>query len=358
MNKDITLAPGRVVLFNGAGEAFSTEEIVPGNCREGEIIVKNLYTTLCGSDIHTYCGHRIEPERVTLGHEIVAEVITHHVAGELKDFRGTTVSPGDRIVWTIFAAPENSVPPRPDLPQKSAGLFKYGHASCTSEHAFNGGLADYCVLRPNTAFVKIDKNIPLNVAATISCAHATVSGSLRIAGAIANKRVLIFGAGLLGLSCAAMCHQAGASSVEVADHDQERLKWARLFDASATYCTAEQETVLPEADIVFDMTGHPSAMETGLDCLALGGVAVWIGAVFPAPAVRVDAEKIIRKVLTVKGLHNYNYDDFIAAVVFIESNYTNYPFEQLVEKEFSLTQVDEAFAYAMEQKPVRVGIKI
>jgi alcohol dehydrogenase len=106
------------------------------------------------------------------------------------------------------------------------------------------------------------------------------------------------------------------------------------------------------------MTGSPQAMKTGIDSLALGGTAIWIGAVFPAAAVQVDAQKIVRKLLQIRGLHNYNYEDFLNAAVFIENNYKKYPLEELVEKEYPLTDIEEAFAYASDVKPVRVGVRL
>ncbi len=114
----------------------------------------------------------------------------------------------------------------------------------------------------------------------------------------------------------------------------------------------------PEADIVFDMTGSPAAMKMGIDSLALGGVAVWIGAVFPDKPVQIDAQKIVRKLLQIRGLHNYNYEDFLNATMFIENNYKKYPFEELVEKEYPLSEIEEAFVFASKNKPVRVGIKL
>jgi hypothetical protein len=65
---------------------------------------------------------------------------------------------------------------------------------------------------------------------------------------------------------------------------------------------------------------------------------------------------IVRKVIQIRGLHNYNYQDFLGATEFIENFYARYPFEALVEKEFSLEQIQDAFEFANEHKPVRVGI--
>jgi len=68
---------------------------------------------------------------------------------------------------------------------------------------------------------------------------------------------------------------------------------------------------LPEADVVFDMTGNPGVMKIGVDSLAIGGCAVWIGAVYPEKPVEADAQKVVRRLLQVHGLHNYNYADFV-----------------------------------------------
>jgi len=358
----LAFPPGKAVIFNGPGQPFEFIEAALPPFNKGEVLVKTLYTTICGSDIHTYCGRRQEPPNVVLGHEIVGEILWIDTDHPATDQRGVALAPGDRVTWSIFAVPANVRAPRADIPQKSDQLFKYGHTLASGNDVFNGGLAEYCVLRANTALIKIATTIPLKVAATISCAHATVAGALRVAGLIENRKVIVFGAGLLGLSCLAMCREAGASNIILIDTDASRLQWGKKFGAGETCIFNSADAAIPlpwpEADLVFDMTGHPDAMKAGIDSLALGGTAIWIGAAYPAKPVPVDAQKIVRKILTIKGLHNYNYQDFEYATAFIEHNYLKYPFETLVEKEFNLEQTEEAFKYASEHKPVRVGIKI
>jgi len=353
---------GKAVIFNGPGQPFEFIEAELPALNQGEILIKTLYTTICGSDIHTFCGRRQEPPNVVLGHEIVGEILWIDPAHPATDQRGIPVAPGDRVTWSIFAVPANIPAPRPDIPQKSDQLFKYGHTLAKPDDVFNGGLAEYCILRANTALIKISAAIPLKVAATINCAHATVAGALRIAGKIKDQKVIVFGAGLLGLSCLTMCREAGASNIILIDTDASRLQWGTKFGADDTCIFNSADAAIPlpwpEADLVFDMTGHPDAMKAGIDSLALGGTAIWIGAAYPANPVPVDAQKIVRKILTIKGLHNYNYQDFEYATTFIEHNYLKYPFEELVEKEYILQETEEAFKYASEIKPVRVGIKV
>ena len=329
--------------------------------KSGEILVRVLYTTICGSDIHTYCGRREEPPHVVLGHEIVGEILEMDGGHPGTDMRANPISVGDRVIWSIFSVPPGNEAPRADMPQKSPNLFKYGHAASVGDDIFNGGLAEYCVLRNDTVLIKISHRLPLKIAATISCAHATVMGAMRIAGDVSGKKVMVFGAGLLGLTCLAMCREAGAVWTGLMDIDQSRLTWGKKFAANEIFHSPEGSAFSkswPDVDFVFDMTGNPRVMRIGIDSLNTGGIAIWIGAVYPEKPVSVDAQQIVRKLLQIRGLHNYNYEDFLHATVFIENNYQKYPYEELIEKEYGLDEVEAAFAFASEHKPVRVGISI
>jgi alcohol dehydrogenase len=92
--------------------------------------------------------------------------------------------------------------------------------------------------------------------------------------------------------------------------------------------------------------------------LNIGGATIWIGAVFKQPPISIDAEYLIRNILTIKGLHNYNNEDFINAVNFIESNYDNFEFDKLIKKGFLLDDIDAAFEFAVNNNPFRVSIDL
>ena len=94
--------PGKAVIFNGFGLPFESVTRDVPFIKSGEILVKTLYTTLCGSDIHTYAGRRMEPPHVVLGHEIVGDILWIDPSHNRKDSRGEPIEPGDRITWSIF----------------------------------------------------------------------------------------------------------------------------------------------------------------------------------------------------------------------------------------------------------------
>ncbi len=359
---------GKLVAFNGSGQPLTLLEHNIPSLEEGEILVKNRYTTLCGSDIHTYCGVRQEACPSVLGHEIVGEIVEIADSHRGTDDNEEAIKPGDIITWSIFSSDPQSIFAQEGIPQKGNNLFKYGHAKITESDAFHGGLAEYCILRRNTGILKIPESMPLPIAATLNCAIATVAAALRMAGDLTGKNVVIFGMGLLGVACVAMCKEAGASWVGAADIADERLLYARNFGADHLLNLRQHSTedtlelkknfVKKGVDVVFDMSGSPDAMELGMDILAIGGYAVWVGAVFKNRKVGIDAEKVIRNLHTIKGIHNYNFDDFKYALAFLKKSWQKYPFDTVVEREFDLKDAEQAFEYAISQKPLRVGIRI
>jgi len=347
-----------LIVFNGPGKALEEIEIAIPVLHPGEILVQNLYTTICGSDLHTFCGLRSETVPTVLGHEIVGEVLAFHPEHNQKDYLGNPLEIGDRVTWSIFASNADSVRAKEGMPQKADGLFKYGHAKVTEADALHGGLSTHCILKHGTTVIKISKEIPLKVAATINCAVATVAGAVRLSGSLQGKKVIISGVGLLGLVCVAMCSADGAKEIHVADVNEERLKLAEAFGGNVQHLLNKDADLPTDIDVAFDMSGSPDAMEMGLATLTVGGTAVWIGAVFKTREVQVNAERIVRNLVTIKGLHNYNYEDFVQAVKFIEDNHVKFPFEKLVSAEFSLEDAESAFNYAVDDKPIRVGIDV
>src|SRR5690606_35200428 len=129
--------------------------------------------------------------------------------------------------------------------------------------------------------------------------------------------VLVFGTGLLGITCAAMCKEARAEWVGAVDISEERLEKSLSFGVDGVFNMKKGREDLLEnirtavkeknIDIVFDMSGSPDAMEAGIDLLGVGGYAVWVGAVFNNRKIQLDAERIVRNLISVKGLHNYNF---------------------------------------------------
>lgn len=70
---------------------------------------------------------------------------------------------------------------------------------------------------------------------------------------------------------------------------------------------------------------------------------VLVGSVFPAPPVPVSAEEVVRRLLTVTGVHNYRPEHLLRAVAFLHGA-DHALFAGLVGEPTSLRQLPEALS--------------
>lgn len=364
------MSTSKAAVFSQSGVPMSIIGIEIPPLNPGEILVRNEMATLCRSDIATYSGKRIEPAPTVLGHEVVGRIHRFGPDTSPSDLRGTPLQIGDRITWGIFASDPTSDMALRGMPQKGADRFKYGHERLTESQTLHGGLSQYIILRQYTAVMKIDEEVPLPVAAITNCAVATVAGAYRIAGSIQGRKVLVSGAGMLGILACAMARTAGAAWIGAIDIDPGRLEISKQFGADFTRLSpgysapspplsgsnSTASSADPSVDVVIEASGAPSSMEKTLKMLSIGGIAVWIGAVSPSRPVSICGEHVVRNLISIRGLHNYNIDDFRTAVEFMETYHRRFPIRELIHDRFTLDRIDEAFQYAIAENPYRVGV--
>jgi len=355
-------------VFHGPGLPITLDPVPIPPLGPGEVLVRNEFTTLCRSDLNTYAGKRRERTPTVLGHEIVGTIAELGPGAPELDLRGAPLRVGDRITWAIYAADPCSCLARAGWPQKAADLFKYGHEEITSTSVLHGGLAEHCLLRRHTPIVRLDPTVPLPVLALINCAVATVAGSFRLAGPVAGRTVLIAGAGMLGVVACALARRSGAAEIIALDVDPARLATARRFGADQGRLLPVDGEIpgfvpprAPESGlprVAFDYSGAPATIEALLLDLGIGGTLVLVGSTFPQRDLRWNAERLVRQVQTIRGLHNYGADDLVAAVEFIERHHADFPFAELVaDPGFGLASVEAAFAHGLTSGCHRVGLR-
>ncbi len=322
----------------------------------GEALVEIDCCTVCGSDHHTLSGTRAAPLPLIPGHEIVGRLV--ECCGDVRDLNGERLRAGDRVCWALAVSCGHCFFCRQDLPQKCESLFKYGHERVTRSRPLSGGLATHCHLLAGTAMVRIPEELPDRVAAPAGCATATAVAALRDAGDCRGKTVLIHGAGMLGLTAAALAQVQGASAVVVTDVDAERNRQARNFGATHT-----DEAAIPDltdgrgADVVIDMSGSPDAVETSVGQLRIGGVLILVGSVFPARPLSLRADVLVRKMISIRGVHNYRPRDLQEAVEFLTAHHRPFPFEMLTGPEVSLEKLNDALDPSNRRRPVRLAVR-
>lgn len=365
LTRDVCLSPPAVAMaWVGPGRPHEAVAVPGVVLSDGDLLVTVELATVCGSDVHTVRGDRPAPVPLVLGHEYVGRV--HAVHGEPRAVDGTRVREGDRIVWSIMAGCRACDRCLRGLPQKCRELRKYGHERIGARWELTGGFATHVHVRAGTAIVKVDDALSADVLAPAACGTATAWAALDRADAIVDVDgavVLVYGAGLIGVTACAMAADRGATVI-VVDPDESRRALARRFGAAAVLAPGGTETVAAavrsvgaaEVDIVIEASGSRAAVAGALQNVGVGGVVVLVGSVFETAAVPLDPEDVVRRLITVRGVHNYTPRDLADAVAYLVRRGAAHPFAELTGAHYPLGEIDGALAAAARGDAVRVAV--
>jgi threonine dehydrogenase-like Zn-dependent dehydrogenase len=267
-----------------------------------------------------------------------------------------------------------------DLPQKCQGVRKYGHDPADSDPHFLGGFAEYCYIMPGTAILKLPDALSDEEATPLNCAVATMAAVTEAAAIGLGDAVVVQGLGLLGLYGCAMAKARGARLVIGLDAVPERLERALSFGADhalniageangvagdrvgsgasgADVVARVRALIAPDgADAVIEVCGAPEVIPSGLEMLRAGGSYVLGGLVNPGAHVSIDANLLVKRLVTMRGVHNYHPRHLIQALEFVMANRGRFPFKAIVEAKFPLCEVGVAFKKASERSVIRAAI--
>jgi putative phosphonate catabolism associated alcohol dehydrogenase len=344
------MAVARCSIFREPGEPFGWEEKELPQCGPGEALVSVSLATICGSDLHTADGRRLEPAPSVLGHEGVGVVVA------IGNGRDPSLL-GKRVTWTLADSRGECIACREwQLPQKCQRLFKYGHARVDDGSGLNGCYASHILLRRGTSIFLIPDQLPDMVVAPANCALATMVNATEWLPAPCRVAI-IQGAGLLGLYGCALLKSRGVERVVVVDTNEHRLALVEAFGGIPAYKTAAALVPAGGADAVFEVAGTSAVVPEGVRSLRTGGYYAFVGMVLPNPGLELSGQVLVRQCLTLRGFHNYAPRHLQRAVQFLLENRAAYPWERLVSPPFALDQITSAFETARTQTWARVSIK-
>lgn len=192
----------RAAIYNGQKNILLTELETPV-AGDNDIVVRNLYASICGTDVAVYThgpntGHRVNVGG-EFGHEMVSEVV--QVGKNVTD-----IHEGDRVY------------PYPRLAKgdpRRAGTV--------------GGFSEY-VLIPNAEWNKQIYAVPENISSKVASLIEPFTVGCRAARRgfpKAGENAIVFGAGTIGIAVAIALKYFGCDKVMVCDHSDFRLEKAR-----------------------------------------------------------------------------------------------------------------------------------
>jgi threonine dehydrogenase-like Zn-dependent dehydrogenase len=330
-------------------------------------VVRIRRANVCGTEIHVFHFHHPVIKECVLGHEFVGEIVALGPGVE-TDFAGQPIAVGDRVVAPYFLTCRKC----PACRRGEFNLCQRGieHWAQPAEHAphFHGAFATHYYIHPDQYFFKVPDDLSDSIVAGANCGISTVLFALSESGLDAGERVVVQGAGGLGLYAAAIAHDAGAQVI-VIEGIPERIELARRFgadhviDMSALSTMEERAAEVAElsdggADLVLELTGMPAAFTEALNLARRGGRVIEIGNVSEGPAHEVSMAPglITRKALRVTGSLRYHPWYLNTALQFLQRRHASHPFDELTDREYGLHEVSEAIGRAEAKQITRPAV--
>ena len=235
----------------------------------GEVIVKISRIGICGTDYHIYEGLHpfLEYPRV-MGHELSATVEEAGSASKLTQGQLVVVNPY-LACGTCHAC--KHAKPNCCMKIKVLGVHR------------DGGMCEYLSLPEANLLPAGD--LSADAAASVEFL-AIGAHAVRRSGMKSGSRVLVIGAGPIGLGTALFAHIAGGQ-VTIMDRDAARLALASAVTGITQNILADEKAQEKVAklterngfDNVFDATGNRASMQNSFDYVAHGGSHVMVGLV-------------------------------------------------------------------------------
>jgi len=292
MNKKTMMA----VVKESAAPGLAYKKLPVPRPGPGQVLVKVAAASVCGTDSLIYEWAPWAASRITL-----PRVIGHEFAGVVEETGEGVVGTetGDRVSAESHYFCGRCYQCRTGRPEVCANHKIMGVDA-------DGSFAEHIVV-PAANIWHNHPDIPDDVASLqepLGNAVDTVA-----AEDISGKRVLITGAGPMGLMCIAVAKAMGASRIMVSDPNEYRLELARLMGADIVLNPKVMNIEGPVlsatrgegVDVLLEISGNAKALSTGLALLAAGGRASLLG-IFRGP-VPVDLNNhIIFKKIRLYGI--------------------------------------------------------
>lgn len=310
-----------------AGHVEMQERRVPTPSPD-EVLVKVTAVGVCGSDVHFFhegrLGDWVVEEPLVLGHESGGVIVAV----------GSDVSP-ERIGERVSIEPQH---PSTTSAETLRGDYNLDpHMRFYAVPGTDGAFQEYVTIQSHFVFA-IPDSVSDWAAALLEPLSVAVATGRKAAFSVGD-RVLITGAGPVGLAVAQVARASGAAEVLVSDISEARRDAALRFGATTALdpITDADAIRTVAADSFVDASGAAAAVRSGIDSLRPGGRAVLVGMGLPELALPIT--QIQNKELVLTGVFRYA-NTWRAAIALVASGQVD--LDGMVTGTFSLDHVEDA----------------
>lgn len=273
-------------------------ELTLDDPRPGELLIRIDAAGLCHSDLSVVNGDRPRPMPMAIGHEATGIV---EALGSPDDAQFAV---GDRVVLSFLPACGDCVRCRSGegymCPNGAAangegrllagGCRLHEHGATVNHHLGVSAFATHAVVDRRSA-VKIDRDIPSEIAALFGCAVLTGVGAVMNSAVLRpGESLVIYGLGGVGLAALLGGLASGAVPIVAIDPSPDKRAIAERLGAVAVAPdeaeSAIARTIPGGADVVLETVGKAAVLADAYRAGRRGGRIVTVG--LPNLAERLD----------------------------------------------------------------------
>jgi len=284
---------------------FVNDKIVDGcddssTLRQNEVLVEVAFSGVCGSDFAYMRGamgkHNCKQNGVVLGHEFSGVVL--RTGSQVHDIKA-----GDKVA----VDPNSSC----DLSDCINDDDKNPHY-CERNDAIgvkkNGGWSQRCIV-PRKQVYKIPASLPLDVAALCEPFSCVLRGWRHLNISDTGGRVLVQGAGIIGVLFTLLLRHSGYDDVTVAEISEERRNKVEAF-LPENYKVLDpkeiREKVCDDSDVkgfhmIIDCTGNLMVFQQNIEMACRGAQILAFGCCPSTKKVEIEPFQIYWKELKLMG---------------------------------------------------------
>lgn len=301
----------------------------------GEVLVQVRASGLCTTDLHIQEG-RISTVKLPY-------VPGHELAGVVKSVgEGVTrVKPGQHIIAAIDVICGHCRFCRTGRTNLCENLTRIGFER-------NGSHEEYVVIPEDNAF-PIAEHVPFEQACIIPDAVVCMYHAMKRAGITCGSKVLILGAGGLGLQGVQIAKQFGAWVCVTSRHN-EKLDIAKNLGADEginTKTTDLQEEIVKLTggemlDVVFDNIGLLNTVQESMSLLRPGGKLILVG--YNEKQFLVNYQDVINREKEIIGIRGSVRQDLTEVIKLVEQG----KIKPFIHKTYPLEKINEALTELRE----------
>ena len=280
-----------------------------------EVVVKIKAAGICHSDLSVIDGNRPRPLPMALGHEAAGVVVA---LGEGVN----KLAIGDHVVFAFlpscgscsYCHSGRAALCEPGAEANGKGTLLGGYKRIHNQgdyyhhHLGVSGFAEFSVASVDS-LVKIDQEIPFEIAAFFGCAVMTGVGAVvNTAQLKFGESILIVGLGGVGLSAILGAKAAGASNIIAADLNSQKRAIGKELGAHFTIDSSKKNAsqFLKDlsgggVDVAVEFAGAIPALEFAFNATKRGGRTVTAALPHPDAKLEISPVTLVGQEKTLKG---------------------------------------------------------